>query len=327
MTKISKSPEEQTICFCPGCDKRSPGSAEEATGELGRTYLPCCNPKCQGEWGTGCYHCHHPQYWPHALYTVTAVLKGKKAKRHVRSFIRAETPGAAEVQFTEKLTKVLLVQHGCRWHIVVQAPHIEGAAGLGQDLRVVGHYNHFARGATIYHEPTKATGAETEPEPEAPADPLSVSFESFGPGETPEIKAEIVSDASPAEVAEALRQDGVEVTHSVPAKLTREEALDALRIYVSQQVEYEAIDIIADVIRELATSPGEHSAPFRRIKVQIGTIQTDHRYNEVLEHAQALDLGKLRRPDWLHRFEALIKEIREEFNLHEPVSRPTSRGQ
>lgn len=23
---------------------------------------PCCNPKCRGVWGTGCYHCHHSKY-------------------------------------------------------------------------------------------------------------------------------------------------------------------------------------------------------------------------------------------------------------------------
>lgn len=22
----------------------------------------CCNPKCRGDWGTGCYCCHHGQY-------------------------------------------------------------------------------------------------------------------------------------------------------------------------------------------------------------------------------------------------------------------------
>lgn len=23
---------------------------------------PCCNPKCNGEWGTNCYHCHHSSF-------------------------------------------------------------------------------------------------------------------------------------------------------------------------------------------------------------------------------------------------------------------------
>ena len=23
---------------------------------------PCCNPKCDGDWGTNCYHCHHPRF-------------------------------------------------------------------------------------------------------------------------------------------------------------------------------------------------------------------------------------------------------------------------
>ncbi len=24
--------------------------------------IKCCNPKCGGHWGTGCYCCHHPSY-------------------------------------------------------------------------------------------------------------------------------------------------------------------------------------------------------------------------------------------------------------------------
>ena len=29
-----------------------------------QSQAPCCNPECQGQWGTGCYHCHHPSYLP-----------------------------------------------------------------------------------------------------------------------------------------------------------------------------------------------------------------------------------------------------------------------
>ncbi len=25
-------------------------------------FVPCCNTECRGEWGTGCYHCHHPSF-------------------------------------------------------------------------------------------------------------------------------------------------------------------------------------------------------------------------------------------------------------------------
>jgi hypothetical protein len=24
---------------------------------------PCCNHRCDGQWGTGCFHCHHPRFW------------------------------------------------------------------------------------------------------------------------------------------------------------------------------------------------------------------------------------------------------------------------
>jgi hypothetical protein len=51
--------------FCPDCKLRRPESSEDYNA---RTLLvdgdpyPCCNPECDGMWGTGCYHCHHPRF-------------------------------------------------------------------------------------------------------------------------------------------------------------------------------------------------------------------------------------------------------------------------
>lgn len=44
--------------LCPGCGhKRTPGEPL-AVAELDA----CCNPACRGQWGTGCWHCHHPSF-------------------------------------------------------------------------------------------------------------------------------------------------------------------------------------------------------------------------------------------------------------------------
>lgn len=46
--------EGSTKLQCPGCGVVHPRGTFQAK---------CCNPKCQGQWGTGCYHCRHPDYW------------------------------------------------------------------------------------------------------------------------------------------------------------------------------------------------------------------------------------------------------------------------
>jgi hypothetical protein len=38
---------------CPVCGSNDPGED------------PCCNPKCNGMWGTNCYHCHYPPFLTH----------------------------------------------------------------------------------------------------------------------------------------------------------------------------------------------------------------------------------------------------------------------
>jgi len=50
-------PKGKSLWLCPKCgrDRRVPYDDD---GKL----VPCCNPKCKGKWGTGCYCCHHPKF-------------------------------------------------------------------------------------------------------------------------------------------------------------------------------------------------------------------------------------------------------------------------
>lgn len=66
----AEPPEGATRIICPGCDKVRPDSGTEYSRVLVQAlwddYEPCCNPECGGQWGTGCYHCHHPKFWTSA---------------------------------------------------------------------------------------------------------------------------------------------------------------------------------------------------------------------------------------------------------------------
>jgi hypothetical protein len=42
---------EKKLWACPMCGRDRRDSEKE-----------CCNPKCKGIWGTGCYCCHHQKY-------------------------------------------------------------------------------------------------------------------------------------------------------------------------------------------------------------------------------------------------------------------------
>lgn len=308
MTKISTASQEHVVIFCPGCSKRRPENPDELRSEIGLNYVPCCNPKCQGEWGTGCYHCHHPKYWPHPLFRVEAVLQGKRgAKRQITSHLRAppSDPEKAVFLFTKKLSKMLLVEAGLKWRISL----------YDKNELWIQDYDHYAKGATIFHilvsaETTKPMMSEKEAEKHA-AEQAEAKSKQTGtdPKEEPvtdEPKQTPVPDSKP----------------KLETRMSRAAALEALRTYVSQQVEYETIDIIQMIVSELAANPGGHQEPYRRITVQIGQVPLDNKYNDVLEHAQALELGHLVPPTWLSRFDKLIAEIRAEFNLHEPVATP-----
>lgn len=43
-------------CFdrCPRCG--------DCRHDISDGIKPCCNPKCGGRWGIGCFHCHHSSY-------------------------------------------------------------------------------------------------------------------------------------------------------------------------------------------------------------------------------------------------------------------------
>jgi hypothetical protein len=269
MTKVTTAPKEQVVLFCPGCDKRKPSGIEEARGKIGDDYEPCCNPECQGEWGTGCWHCHYPKFWPKPVYRVEAVLQ-KKVERTITSFIRASSPAKAVPIFTEKLRGILLVEAGLKWRIRL----------FNEKELWIQDYDHYAKGATIYH--------------------ILVSAET---GEPLMDEKETEKHAAQQAVAAS-------------SKITRAEALESLRVYLSQQVEYEAINIVEAIINELVAHPGEHQQ-YRRVKVEVGHIPFDGQYNEMLQQASALQLGKLTPPAWLERFKELIAEIRKEHDLNE----------
>lgn len=58
--------------ICPICNKQRPTyedilaykDAPEGSELYARVedYNTCCNPMCKGNWGTGCWHCHHPKF-------------------------------------------------------------------------------------------------------------------------------------------------------------------------------------------------------------------------------------------------------------------------
>lgn len=66
------------VSKCPSCKKpRSnyllrnagpPGDGNEwAYSKAFKESGECCNPKCKGAWGTGCWHCHSPEYFFESL--------------------------------------------------------------------------------------------------------------------------------------------------------------------------------------------------------------------------------------------------------------------
>lgn len=260
----------QSINHCPGCLASFSLGAE-------RRKKKCCNPQCKGEWTRQCYHCHHPSYWPDPLYVVTA--KNSNGKRIFRSYIRSGDEGGGVEQavrtFTARMASTLLVKHGAKWRIEVRV----GVPGSPSDFGpVIAIYTHYAKGATIYHEPVEIEMTEPTEKPDTREPP----------------------EKEPAE------------TPPKPGRITRAEALENLRAYLSQQVEYEAINIIEGVINELATHSGEH-----RVQVSIGSVPLDYAYNDMLQQAQGLQLGKLTPPAWLGRFKDLVAEIRTEHDLDE----------
>lgn len=58
--------------ICPICRKKRPtyedvlaykdAQKDSEIYRLIEAYNTCCNPLCKGEWGTNCWHCHHPKF-------------------------------------------------------------------------------------------------------------------------------------------------------------------------------------------------------------------------------------------------------------------------
>ncbi len=66
------------VSKCPSCKKPRaqyplrnagpPGDDNvEAYNKAFKESGECCNPECGGDWGTGCWHCHSPEYFFHSL--------------------------------------------------------------------------------------------------------------------------------------------------------------------------------------------------------------------------------------------------------------------
>lgn len=66
------------VSKCPSCKKPRanyllrnagpPGDGNEgAYSKAFKESGECCNPKCKGAWGTGCWHCHSPEYFFESL--------------------------------------------------------------------------------------------------------------------------------------------------------------------------------------------------------------------------------------------------------------------
>lgn len=193
---------------CPNCEKVRPQYNSDLPARRWQAmldaYLPCCNPECGGHWGTGCWHCHHPKFWDEQ--------RARLAQREQIEVLKSHG-------VTGAVSTVVLRASG--W-VDARVPERAWYAG-SEDGRVFCFYADAPHkvyasldDARDDHPGTQWEVASlTTPLSKLPRDqPLSISHRSFGPGETPEINAVVYSEASPAEVVEALRESGVEVADS-----------------------------------------------------------------------------------------------------------------
>ncbi len=104
-------------------------------------------------------------------------------------------------------------------------------------------------------------------------------------------------------------------------KMTRQEALEALNVFVKQEVDYESINILESIIGELMVRPGNLGA-YAGSRILIGNLAFDYRYSEILKTAHELGLGPLRAAPWLARFQELIADIRKEYGLEQQHDLP-----
>lgn len=93
------------IEWCPGCGwqrlivEGQPVTREEWTEVAAALHAdeaahPCCNRQCRGEWGTNCWHCHHPSYAPkRARLRRLMLLWARDDRRAVREGNRSAPRG------------------------------------------------------------------------------------------------------------------------------------------------------------------------------------------------------------------------------------------
>lgn len=282
--------EAKTIIFCPGCGRRKPAEEEKHVD------YTCCNPLCLGngvsDRAAGCYHCQSPEHWPGPLFRVVAIRKGRTITSLVRvpvdtntdDRVRAEEHLKAAKQFNGKLSNMLLLQSGLRWKL-----HVSAMWDMNISERI---YECYARGATILIEDrTGAPPQVSEMENEEPEVSLPIPTE------------EPISTVSAAE-----------------PKMTRDQAKEALEIYVRQQIEAEAINLLESLVEHIAYHAHELHRP--NYRVSIGAIPMDQMYAEMLEHAQAMGLASPKPPEWTSSILGFIRQIRVERGIPKPAPPP-----
>jgi hypothetical protein len=282
------------VIFCPGCGRRKPSEEDKHD-------YTCCNPRCVGEWEEGCYHCHSPDLWPHPLFHVTALRKGRRFTSFVRvsGFVSAPPPFQQEEallkaakQFVGKLAQVLLLESGLRWTIVVRV-----IGGSGQTRT----YSCFALGATImFEDKTGIPDEMNEDKPDTHEEDLKYILGVAIPADEPLLIADAEKPSEP--------------------RMTRDQAKEALEVYVRQQIEAEAINLLEDLVGHIANHA--HELHRSNCRVSIGAIPVDQMYTEMLEHAQAMGLSSPKPPEWVGRILTLIQQIRVERGILKPAPPP-----
>jgi hypothetical protein len=92
-------PPEQKKDLCPKC-KSYRGDVRKA--------LPCCNDRCNGQWGTNCYHCHHSRFLKEEVQPDPEIDLHANAMNSLRHVIDGmEIPPGDEDRFLESAANVL----------------------------------------------------------------------------------------------------------------------------------------------------------------------------------------------------------------------------
>ena len=104
-------------------------------------------------------------------------------------------------------------------------------------------------------------------------------------------------------------------------KMTRAEAQAALQVYMNQEIEARTISLIETLVQKLVDFPTE------AIEVRHRSYISGFERTLMLQQVKELELGGLAGPPWLDRFQKLVDEIRDEFDLRvKEVATPLGSG-